>query len=326
MKIQIGTVKELWRYPVKSMEGELLQQAQIEEIGLVGDRNWAIRDEEANEISTVRKLPRLLHCTARFEAEPEAGQTGRDVPHVHVRLPDGESFTSDGEQGNTLLSDYLSKKVSLQPLQPKSNADFYRLNSSAGEKEMKKQFDARGPMPSLGSLSWAKMIELGTYATPRGAFYDVYPLHILSSNSIEMLKSLEPDGDFQCRRFRPNIYIENTQPRAHLEEFDWVGGKLIIGDTVIKCESRTVRCSMPAQPQPGLLKDSKVLRTLEKHTERHLGINASVLKPGVIREGDAVYWQPQSRLSPRRILQPISDRIKNTLIQSSLKSIDKKAK
>ena len=94
MRIQVGTVKEIWRYPVKSMEGEILQEAQIEKLGIVGDRSWAIRDEIINEISTVRKLPRLLSCTARFEEQPLPGQTGTDVPHVHVQLPNGTSFNT----------------------------------------------------------------------------------------------------------------------------------------------------------------------------------------------------------------------------------------
>ncbi|MCX2982049.1 MOSC domain-containing protein [Halieaceae bacterium IMCC14734] len=326
MKIQIGTVKELWRYPVKSMQGELLQQAQIEKIGLIGDRSWAIRDEATNEINGVRKLPRLLNCTARFEGQPLPGQTGSDVPAVQVQLPDGTLFLSRDQQSSKLLSAYLKKEVSLQPVQPKSDKEFYRLKTLTGEQAMKKQFDARGGMPSLGSLSWSKMLELGSYVTPRGSLYDVYPLHILTSNSIAMLNSLEPEADFQPRRFRPNIYIESAQKSNNLDEFDWVGGALFIGDTVIKCESRTVRCSMPAQPQPGLEKDSKVLRTLEKHTERHLGINASVLRGGCIRDGDPVFWKPESRLSPRRYFQPVSDRIKNSLIQRGLKAIDDKAK
>lgn len=326
MKVQIGRVKELWRYPVKSMEGELLQEAQIEKLGMVGDRSWAIRDEVANEISGVRKLPRLLSCTARFEEQPLPGQTGTDVPHVQVQLPDGTRFLTRDDQGNKILSAYLKREVSLQPLQPKSNKEFYRLSTLTGEQAMKKQFDARGGMPSLGSLSWSKMVELGTYVTPRGSFYDVYPLHIVTSNSIGMLKSLAPEGDFQSRRFRPNIYIESAQKNDNLDEFEWVGGKLFIGDAVIKCESRTVRCSMPAQPQAGLEKDSKVLRTLEKYTERHLGINASVIRPGSIRDGDPVYWEPESRLSLRRFYQPVSDRIKNSLIQRSLKAIDNQAR
>lgn len=324
MKILVGTVKELWRYPVKSMEGELLQEARIEKDCMVGDRSWAVYDEAAHELSTVRKLPRLLQCSARFEAPPQPGQTGAEVPRVRVQLPDGSGFDSRDAEGDRMLSRYLGREVTLQPLQPKSNTAFYRLHEPAGESAMKKQFDARGGMPSLGSLSWSKLLELGAYVTPRGHFYDVYPLHIVTSNSIAMLKSLQPQGDFQSRRFRPNIYIENAQKNDNLDEFEWVGGKLFIGDVILKCDSRTVRCSMPAQPQVGLKKDSSVLRTLEQYTARHLGINVSVLRPGIIRDGEPVHWEPESRLSPRRFYQPLSDRLKNALVQRTLKSIDRK--
>ena len=80
---------------------------------------------------------------------------------------------------------------------------------------------------------------------------------------------------------------------------------------------------MPAQPQPGLKKDSKILRTLEKHTARHLGINASVLKTGSINQGDLVYWEPEAKYSLRKLYQPISDKVKNAVIQTSLKLIDR---
>lgn len=326
MKHQVGTVKELWRYPVKSMEGELLEEAQIEELGLMGDRCWAIRDELKNETSSVRTLPKLLQCTAQYQNEPRIGQTGSLIPHVKITLPDGTYSNSDGDNTNKLLSDFLNKDVSIWPLQPKSNWRFYRLKTMDGEEALKKQFSTKEALPSMASVSWLKILELSIFATPLGRYYDAYPLHIVSSNSIEKLKSLEPEGDFQSKRFRPNIFIECSNKNLNFDEFDWVGGKLHIGGTIIKCESRTVRCLMPAQPQPRLKKDSKVLRTLEKHTGRHLGINASVLKEGTMRHGDPVFWEPESKYSLRKLYQPISDKIKNSMIQASLKMIDRLGK
>ena len=326
MKHQVGTVKELWRYPVKSMEGELLREAQIEKLGLMGDRCWAIRDEQKNETSSVRRLPKLLRCTGRYRNEPRIGQTGSLIPHVKITLPDGTSFNSNDDNTNELLSNFLNKDVSIRPLQPRSNWKFYRLKTMDGEEALKKQFGTKEPLPSMASVSWLKILELSIFATPLGRYYDAYPLHIVSSNSIEQLNSLEPEGDFQSKRFRPNIFIECSDKNENLDEFDWVGGKLHIGSTIIKCESRTVRCLMPAQPQPNLKKDSKVLRTLEKYTGRHLGINASVLKTGKISHGDTVYWEPESKYSLRNLYQPISDKIKNSMIQISLKMIDKLGK
>lgn len=326
MKLLVGTVKELWRYPVKSMEGELLDKAQIEKLGLMGDRCWAIRDEIENQTSSVRRLPKLLQCTARYQHEPIIGQVGSLIPHVKITLPDGTTLHSNDDNTNDILSDFLKMNVSIRPLQPRSNWRFYRLKTIDGEEALKKQFNTKEALPSMASVSWMKMLELSIFSTPLGRYYDAYPLHIVSSNSIEKLKSLEPEGDFQSKRFRPNIFIQCSKTNPNLDEFDWVGGKLHIGDTIIKCESRTVRCLMPAQPQPRLKKDSKVLRTLEKHTGRHLGLNATVLKAGTVSHGDPVYWEPESKYSLRKLYQPISDIIKNLMIHTSLKLIDRLGK
>ena len=48
--MRVGTVIEIWRYPVKSMGGEQLDRCVVGERGLPGDRGWALRDEVAGEI------------------------------------------------------------------------------------------------------------------------------------------------------------------------------------------------------------------------------------------------------------------------------------
>ena len=40
----VGSVAEIWRYPVKSMGGERLAQSAIATRGLHADRMWAVRD------------------------------------------------------------------------------------------------------------------------------------------------------------------------------------------------------------------------------------------------------------------------------------------
>ena len=46
----VGRVLEIWRYPVKSMRGESLQVADIDSLGLNGDRGWAIKDNNSGEM------------------------------------------------------------------------------------------------------------------------------------------------------------------------------------------------------------------------------------------------------------------------------------
>lgn len=322
MKQHVGTVKELWRYPVKSMAGEVVPKANIEKLGMVGDRCWAIRDEDAGELSSVRKLPKLLMCTPQYQAEPTAGQTGGQLPDVSITLPDGTRFNSHDADKDEHLCSYLGKNVSLQAMQPRSDWRFYKLTTPNGEAAMKKQF-ATKTLPNMASISWLKMLELAIFATPLGRFYDAYPLHILSSNSLQNLRSFSPEADFNAQRFRPNLYIESAECRDNFDEFDWVGGRLYIGDTIIKCESRTVRCLMPAQPQPDFGKDAAVLRTIEKHTARHAGINATVIKSGTIKIGDKVEWLPQRANPLRSLLQPISSAARNSLMQWSFRMVDK---
>jgi uncharacterized protein len=52
-------VKELWRYPVKSLAGESLESAQIGDLGLAGDRKVLVCNEKGRVI-TSRTHPKLL--------------------------------------------------------------------------------------------------------------------------------------------------------------------------------------------------------------------------------------------------------------------------
>ena len=56
-------VAELWRYPVKSLAGELLDSAEISADGIPGDRVVQVYDPEGR-IVTARTAPRLLGLKA----------------------------------------------------------------------------------------------------------------------------------------------------------------------------------------------------------------------------------------------------------------------
>ncbi|MDK3255109.1 MOSC domain-containing protein [Blastococcus capsensis] len=92
-------VLELWRYPVKSLQGERLTEAQAGVLGAVGDRRWAIFDRDTGLGLTARRVPELLFGAARVR--PDGG--------VEVVLPDG---TVTAEEG--VLSDWLGRRVELR--------------------------------------------------------------------------------------------------------------------------------------------------------------------------------------------------------------------
>jgi len=322
--MEVGRVKQLWCYPVKSMQGAPVDSSLIEQSGMLGDRNWALRDESVGELTTVRKLPKLLKFQAAYHYNTSHNKHDKVAP-VTITMPDGSTVSSQDIDVNQKLSEAIGRPLSLWPLQPKTNIRHYLLKVPAGAEAMKKQFATKN-LPDFSSVTWRMMMELAVFVTPLGRYHDVYPLHLLTTNSLERLRQLEPEGDFCIERFRPNLLIETCTGAVDFAEFAWVDGTLYIGDTVLEVVSRTVRCSMPAQPQATLQKDAKVLRTLEAHTQRHLGVNISVLKTGVIRVGDPVLFEPSNRSALARRFDAVSASVRNRAIQRSFKLIDRLAK
>ena len=92
-------VAELWRYPVKSLQGERLTSADVGPEGLAGDRQWALFDVGTGFGLTARRVPDLLFLSGRLRADG----------HVEVVLPDG-TVTSD----DAVLSDWLGRSVALR--------------------------------------------------------------------------------------------------------------------------------------------------------------------------------------------------------------------
>ncbi|MEV5986488.1 MOSC N-terminal beta barrel domain-containing protein [Streptomyces sp. NPDC052051] len=71
METVLGTVERIWRYPIKSMGGELLDEVAVDARGLVGDRLYAVRDAEGKfgsgkNTRRFRRMPGLLHLRSRY--------------------------------------------------------------------------------------------------------------------------------------------------------------------------------------------------------------------------------------------------------------------
>jgi uncharacterized protein YcbX len=92
-------VAELWRYPVKSLQGERLGEAAIDALGIAGDRRWALFDRDTGLGLTARRVPELLFGSARLR-----GDGG-----VEVVLPDGTVTTDE-----RVISRWLGRDVELR--------------------------------------------------------------------------------------------------------------------------------------------------------------------------------------------------------------------
>ena len=96
MLIEIGHVEAIFRYPVKSMAGERLEDANLGWYGLDGDRRLAFRrvgDRSGIPWLTASKLPDLLLFAPHRDEDRAEG----DLP-THIRTPDGEEMPVFGEK------------------------------------------------------------------------------------------------------------------------------------------------------------------------------------------------------------------------------------
>ncbi len=95
MTIEIGQVEAIFRYPVKSMAGERLEDAKVGWHGIDGDRRLALRRMDARDgfpWLTATKLPALLQFTP-FRRDGEQSDLV-----THVRTPDGRELPVFGEE------------------------------------------------------------------------------------------------------------------------------------------------------------------------------------------------------------------------------------
>lgn len=290
MASNIGRVSELWRFPVKSMAGERLQQADVTERGVAGDRAYGLIETDTGKVvsaKSVQRFPGLLNCRAQFVEPP---RLGRELPPVRVDLPDGTAVTSDDADADVRLSAYFGHGVTLARAAP----DDFTIDQL--------QPDLDNPQSSRGIVSAQKLgvalfDALGQASpVPAGAFFDAFPLSLLTSATLRQLGSLRAASRFDTRRFRMNVIVD-TAAEGFVEN-DWPGRELALGDRV-RCRITLPdpRCVMTTLAQDELDDDIEILRTLVAHNRIDVGafgklpcagVYAAVASPGTIAVGDQV--------------------------------------
>jgi uncharacterized protein YcbX len=283
MKV-IGRVKELWRYPVKSMGGERLDTAMLTPEGIPGDRGWALRDEESGEVRGAKKLPALMACSATYVEEP----IGEAIPPAQMRLPDGSSVLTTDPVANDLLSRLLGRSVTIWPRQPADRREFYRRFPDNPDFAIElREIMGRlpdEPMPDFSGLP----PEIFEFTSPLGTYFDAFPLHLVTTASLRELALHNREADFDVRRFRPNILIDGPETLSGFAEADWGGREIAIGSARIAVTIPTMRCVMTTLEQDGLRKDASVLRTIVHDAAQNVGIYATIARPGKIGLNDPV--------------------------------------
>lgn len=292
----IAHVKEIWRYPVKSMGGESLSDAVLSQYGLAGDRLWAVFDEDG-QIKSARQWPKLIQMAAGYAKgamlTPELYTD--EVPNVTITMPDASGVQSRCAATITALEQFLGMPCRLEPLRPPADTDFYTPPKERNRDNLNVELDKLEGEPDFDfSQTPVEMFEvLGQYMSPPGTFFDSFPLHMLSTQSVNHLAD-QSAADAHARRFRPNILLDFLDQSAPMPEFDLLGKRIRFGDVVVKIHGKTIRCSIPSRAQPllGLSQDPKMTRAMVDLFDRHIGVYASIETEGEVHVGDPVFIEP----------------------------------
>jgi hypothetical protein len=255
----------MWRYPVKSMQGEEISSSRFAERGLLGDRAYALIDRSTGRIASAknpRKWFRLFTFTARMTEEPD----GLEPPRVAITFPDGIQVYSDQPDINAILSGALERDVTLCTQVP-------------NVPQLEKYW------PDIENA--AKREAVTEEEIPRGTFFDGDMVHLLTTASLQTLHNAYPGSIFDARRFRPNLVIATPPARPGFAENSWVGSTIAIGDEVcLRIGRPTKRCVITTLPLDELPRDLGVLRAVVQANHAAVGVYGSVTRGGVIHRND----------------------------------------
>lgn len=255
---QVGTVASLWRYPVKSMAGERLDEAFVGFSGVYGDRLYAFRSSAAPKgfpFLTAREQRFLLSCRPRFR-QPE----------------------SAARPSNLLEAQALAPGVT--PLYPEA-ADL------AMEVDL-----PNGEVVSLDDPALVQRLGEGVSGTPEltlmrseRSLTDCRPVSLLSLQTVHQLGE-EIGQAVDPRRFRANLIVDLAGPFA---EDGLVGKTLRLGSQVVlSVLERDPRCVLiTLDPDTGAALP-ELLRQIAQAHGGMTGVYAAVLVEGLVHPGDAV--------------------------------------
>lgn len=259
--LKIGSVRALWRYPVKSMLGEELGTATLTERGVQGDRQFALIDVETGHVVSA-KNPRRWPTMFAFQARLVPGSS----MSVEITFPDGQIMTESMRDVDAVLSERLGRAVTLTSMPP--------------AQPVLEQYS-----PNLDGLS--ERDSETTVKIPPTTFFDEAPVHLLTTATLQALQLRYPDGRFDTRRFRPNLVVDTGTSDPGFLENDWKGRTVAIGGQVrLAVTSLCARCVMTTLPQKGLPQDLAILRTAVQHNHGMVGVLATVVMPGAVHVGD----------------------------------------
>ena len=256
----IGTVESLWRYPVKSMRGEELDEMFAGYAGVYGDRLFAFTSSASPKgfpFFTGRDQRQMIRYRARFRS-PEKAARPVNLSEAE-KLPPGVNPISAG--GSDLMIDVETP-----------DGKTFAIDDPALIDNLRAGLDEKHQLTLLHSDK---------------AITDCRPLSIFAVQSAKKLGE-ETGTNVDKRRFRANVYVDLTNADGFAED-QFVGKTLRIGPKVIvSVLERDPRCMMITLDPDTAEKSPAILKAVAQAHEGMAGVYGAVLIEGTLRKGDPV--------------------------------------
>jgi len=254
----IGKVESLWRYPVKSMRGEELDELFAGYAGVYGDRVFAFTSSLSPKgfpFFTGRDQRQMIRYRARFRNPEKAARP--------INLAEAESSGA-----NPISANASELMIEVETPDGKTIA----IDDPALIDNLRANIDGKHELKLLRSDK---------------AITDCRPLSIFALQSAKKLGE-ETGTNVDKRRFRANVYVDLTNAAGFAED-QFVGKTLRIGSkVVVSVLERDPRCMMITLDPDTAEKTPAILKQVAQAHEGMAGVYGAVLMEGMIRKGDSV--------------------------------------
>jgi uncharacterized protein YcbX len=253
-------MESLWRYPVKSMRGEELDEMFAGYAGVYGDRLFAFASSASRKgfpFFTGRDQRQMLRYRPRFRHPDKAARP--------INLTEAESLPP----GVTpLYADSEDLMVDVET--PAGNT--VAIDDPALIETLREGIDGKHQLTLLRS---------------QRALTDCRPLSIFAVQSAKKLGE-ETGIAVDKRRFRANVYLDLTSSDGFGED-EFVGRSLRIGSKiVVSVLERDPRCMMITLDPDTAEKEPALLKKVAQAHSGMAGVYGAVLVEGTLRKGDPV--------------------------------------
>jgi uncharacterized protein YcbX len=254
----IGTVESLWRYPVKSMRGEELQEMFAGFSGVYGDRLFAFRSSASPKgfpYLTGREQRQMLRYRPRFRQPDKAARP--------INLTDAESMGA-----NPVSADLADLMVDVET----PGGEALAIDNPALIDMLRADIDEKHQLTLMRS---------------ERAMTDCRPVSIFSLQSARQLAE-ETGTPVDKRRFRANVYVDLTSAEGFAEN-EFVGRSLRIGPKmVVTILERDPRCMMITLDPDTAEKTPAILKKVAQAHDGMAGVYGAVMVEGMLHKGDSL--------------------------------------